>query len=312
MDTLQSNKGHFLQKHASFEVTAHPQHERLYQINLNQDLLKKFFNATTDTDIQRLSYVAFERFYLSSVFLNFFGESFAKTLTSILNDRESGGFTTSVNGVTDCKDDYIKFATALTHITGSPIFDAMSGNYFATFAIENKDNSDTYLRQAYKIMTLHTDGAYEEEIVEWILMMKMEERNTVGGNSRLLHLDDWADIEKFSSHPLAFQKVKRQGAKSKNMSTPQFRPTFFWKNGQPCICFAEQNIKPDSIEQGVYFKEIAQSLESSSSIVSLELPVGELVMVNNLYWLHGRDAFASQDGLYRELMRQRGYFHHKL
>lgn len=302
----------FLQSNAKFEVNVHPKQDRLYEVNINRTLLEQFFKEVSEIDVQRLNYVAFERFYAANVLTNLVGDEFRNQLIGILNDRQTGGFTLSVDGASTSKDDYIKFATAITHIVGTPVFDGMSGSYYATFAVEHKDTSDSYLRQGYKVMTLHADGAYEPDIIEWILMMKMEERNAVGGNSRLLHIDDWEDLHKFSSHPLAFQKVKRQPAKSKNMSVPQFRPTFFWHNGHPCICFAEQNIKPESLEQGVYFKQISQSLENSSSIISLELPVGDLVMVNNLFWLHGRDAFVPQNDLYRELMRQRGYFHHKV
>ncbi|MGV2464049.1 UNVERIFIED_CONTAM: carbon starvation induced protein CsiD, partial [Pseudomonas aeruginosa] len=32
------------------------------------------------------------------------------------------------------------------------------------------------------------------------------------------------------------------------------------------------------------------------------------LLINNLYWLHGRDRFTPHPGLRRELMRQRGYF----
>ena len=41
--------------------------------------------------------------------------------------------------------------------------------------------------------------------------------------------------------------------------------------------------------------------------MSVPVPVGSFVLVNNMFWLHGRDRFTAHQGLRRELMRQRGY-----
>ena len=40
------------------------------------------------------------------------------------------------------------------------------------------------------------------------------------------------------------------------------------------------------------------------------MPVGSFLLINNHFWLHGRDHFTAHPGLRRELMRQRGYFTH--
>ncbi|STI48246.1 Protein CsiD [Escherichia coli] len=40
----------------------------------------------------------------------------------------------------------------------------MSGQYYARFVVKNVDNSDSYLRQPHRVMELHNDGTYVEEI----------------------------------------------------------------------------------------------------------------------------------------------------
>ncbi|EIC38140.1 carbon starvation induced protein [Salmonella enterica subsp. enterica serovar Heidelberg str. 41563] len=40
----------------------------------------------------------------------------------------------------------------------------------------------------------------------------------------------------------------------------------------------------------------------------MPVPVGKFLLINNLFWLHGRDRFTPHPDLRRELMRQRGYF----
>ena len=42
---------------------------------------------------------------------------------------------------------------------------------------------------------LHTDGTFVDEPTDWLLMMKMIEQNARGGESRLLHLDDWKELD---------------------------------------------------------------------------------------------------------------------
>ncbi|MGX4667942.1 glutarate dioxygenase GlaH [Cerasibacillus sp. JNUCC 74] len=297
-----------IQNKQNFKVEIHSQHKRLYLVTIREEILEKFFKEVEKIDLQRLKYVEFERFYLANKLDKLVGDNFSSVITGILKDREHGGFSLNGNSKLSNKTNFIKLSTAITHCVGKSMFDAMTGNYYAEFAVKHTDESDTYLRSAYKSLHLHSDGAYEAEIVDWLLMMKLDEQNAVAGNSKLLHIDDWEEQKKYSKNPIGQEKVKRQGAKSKNVEAPQYRPTFFEHNGSMGICFAEQNIKPENMEQAMYFKELFHSIEQSNACVSLHLPIGELVMLNNLFWLHGREPFKKDEELYRVLLRQRGFF----
>ncbi len=85
-------------------------------------------------------------------------------------------------GVDDVKqaDEMVKLATAVAHLIGRSNFDAMSGQYYARFVVKNVDNSDSYLRQPHRVMELHNDGTYVEEITDYVLMMKIDEQNMPG------------------------------------------------------------------------------------------------------------------------------------
>ncbi|MEX8990109.1 carbon starvation induced protein CsiD, partial [Salmonella enterica] len=61
-------------------------------------------------------------------------------------------------------------------------------------------------------------------------------------------------------------------------------------------------------EEGVWLSELSDALETSQNILSVPVPVGKFLLINNLFWLHGRDRFTPHPDLRRELMRQRGYF----
>ncbi|ESE93609.1 carbon starvation induced protein, partial [Salmonella enterica subsp. enterica serovar Paratyphi B str. SARA56] len=60
---------------------------------------------------------------------------------------------------------------------------------------------------------------------------------------------------------------------------------------------------------GVWLSELSDALETSQN-TPLRAGTGrdKFLLINNLFWLHGRDRFTPHPDLRRELMRQRGYF----
>ncbi|WP_066174469.1 glutarate dioxygenase GlaH [Bacillus marinisedimentorum] len=297
-----------VKKGNGYSITVNPEHSRLYKVELGDEVIKRFLEETKDIRSQQLEYIPYMRFFVSDALLKLTDKSLQDDVRSILHDRKTGGFTIGLNGLTVDKDEYVKFSTALTHLVGIPNFDAMSGKYYARFSVKHTDNSDSYLRQAYRQFTLHTDGTYVDEPTDWLLMMKFEEKNAVGGRSRLLHLDDWEELDKFYSHPLAKQKIVYKAPPSKNVEEKVLRTTFYEHNNGPCICFIDQFANPENIQEANYLKELSDSMENSPATFGLDLPSGELIMLNNRFWLHGREAFERNPELHRELLRQRGRF----
>ena len=303
-------KGSFIQVNTNYEVKEHPQSERLYNIKMKQEAVENFLTEIKQKDIsvQRLEYTPYERLIVADMLERHIGDNFGSVIREIIHDRETGGFTLGLEGVSKDTDDYVIFATAITHHLGLPNFDAMSGKYYARFEVRDTDNSDSYLRQAYRLFTLHTDGTFVDEPTDWLLMMKMVEENAVGGESRLLHLDDWKGLDTFYDHPLAKHKFTYIAPPSKNVSRTVDRPTFFKHNDKPCICYIDQFVNPETVEEAKYLRDLSESMENDEAVIELELPVGDLVVINNLFWLHGRAAFEKHKDLNRELMRQRGHF----
>lgn len=310
MSTQTKVKGSFIQKQANFEVKEHPQSERLYHIEIAPKAIESFLKEVKEKDIsvERLEYTPYERLIIASLLEDHVGEGFGTILRSIVHDRETGGFTLGLEGVTKDTDEYVIFATAISQHVGSPNFDAMTNKYYARFQVKDTDDSDSYLRQAYRLFTMHTDGTFVDEPTDWLLMMKMIEENAVGGESRLLHLDDWGELDKYANHPLAAHKFTYTAPPSKNVTQTVDRATFFKVNDKPCICYIDQFVYPETIEQAKYLKGLSDSMENDESVIELGLPVGDLVVLNNLFWLHGRAAFEKNENLNRELMRQRGRF----
>lgn len=291
-----------------FHVGQNPHHARIRHIEVDQEVLDRFFEQTREINSQNLEYVPYMRFVLAGKLEAVLGKTFTDTVRSILRDRASGGLTIGVQGAASNADDYVKFGTAMAHLVGPANHDSMSGTYYARFLVKDTDNSDSYLRQAYRLFTLHTDGTFVDEPTDWLLMMKFSEQNAVGGESRLLHLDDWEQLDQFVNHPLASYKFTYKSPPSKNVGQQVERRTFFNVDGKPGICFIDQFANPESIDHAYYLQSLSESMEASKGTAAIPLPVGDLVMLNNLFWLHGRAPFEKNPGLHRELMRIRGEF----
>lgn len=303
-------RGSFLQTNTNYEVKEHPQSERLYHIEIDREAIQNFLAEVMKQNItvESLEYTPYQRLLVAEILENEIGNDFGTVIRRIIHDRETGGFTLGLEGVSKNTDEYVIFATAITHHVGIPNFDAMSGKYYARFEVKDTDDSDSYLRQAYRLFTLHTDGTFVDEPTDWLLMMKMVEENAVGGESRLLHLDDWKELDKYYNNPLASHTFTYTAPPSKNVMQTVDRTTFFKHNDKPCICYIDQFVYPETIEEAKYLSELSKSMESDEAVIELELPVGDLVVLNNLFWLHGRAAFEKHPDLNRELMRQRGRF----
>lgn len=298
----------FLRQGRGYSIEPHSECARLYHIQLEKNVVHRFLDLTAHVDNQNLIYIPMMRFFVAKILLDCLDVDFQATVREILKDRATGGFTIGVQGETDCDEDYVKLSTAMSHLIGPVNLDAMSGTYYARFVVKDTDESDSYLRQAYRLFTLHTDGTFVDEPTDWLLMMKFSEHNAKGGDSRLLHLDDWEQLETYTKHPLAKHKFTYKAPSSKNVEQKVERTTFFQHDNKPCVCFIDQFVCPETIEQAMWLKEMSDSMEISAGTIELPLPTGQLIMLNNLFWLHGRASFEKNPLLHRELLRQRGEF----
>ncbi|BFG77317.1 glutarate dioxygenase GlaH [Paraburkholderia terrae] len=293
---------------STFSIDRHPHHERLRHITVQRDALRKFFSSVKDIDLQNLEYVPFIRFKVASALVQAVGDGFAEALRQIVQDRRTGGFTIGVQDTTVDHGDFVRFGTAMGYLLGPANHDAMSGTYYARFLVKDTDNSDSYLRQAYRLFTLHTDGTFVDEPTEWLLMMKFAEENAVGGESRFLHIDDWSERGTFLEDPLSTRPFLYKAPGSKNINQQVERPVFLQSEYGLAMSFIDQFVQPRSPAEAAYLHDLSASMEASPATREVPLPTGDLVVLNNYFWLHGRAPFQKHPALHRELMRQRGVF----
>ena len=294
-----------------FEVLAHEQSKRIINIKIKDEILDKLLSLFNKFDITSLEYKPFTRFTLAKTLDDLTSNELSKLINIIIRDRETGCFIIGPKN-NNFKIDHIflvKLSTAIAHLIGIPNHDSMAGKYYARFHIKHVDKSDSYLRKAYTNMDLHTDGTYVKETTNWLLMTKLEEKNVDGGETVMLHLDDWEYCDMLFKDPIGRQNFIWGSPKSKNIDYKVEHPVFFKdKNGKPQISYIDQFPEPKNMDQGIFLQKLSHSLEESENKIITKLPVGSILVANNYFWLHGRKPFVENKLLSRELMRIRGRF----
>jgi len=296
---------------SGIEIFSNGKSKRIININIKEEILNKLIFPFHKFTIQALEYKPFTRFTIAKSLDELFSNKLSKLIHSILTDRNTGCFIVMPEVINKKFDDtfLVKLSTALAYLIGVANFDDMTSKYYARFFIKHEDNSDSYLRKAYTNMDLHTDGTYVKEKTDWLLMTKLEEKNVEGGESVMLHLDDWEHCKEFSNDPVGKQNFVWGSPKSKNVDYKIEHSVFSSdKEGRSQISYIDQFPEPKNMEQGNFLQKLSDALEESKNKVVLPLSAGSVIVANNYFWLHGRRSFKENKSLSRELLRIRGRF----
>ena len=300
-----------IEKINGFEISSNEKSKRIINIDISDEILNKLIFPFNKFDITALEYKPFTRFTIAKSLDDLSDNKLSKLLNEIIRDRNTGCFIIKPKKLTSKIDEtfLVKLSTAIAHLIGTPNHDAMAGKYYARFFVKHEDKSDSYLRKAYTNMDLHTDGTYVKEKTDWLLMSKLEEKNVNGGETAMLHLDDWEHCDELFKDPTAKEDFIWGSPKSKNVDYKVKHPVFSSdKNGKPQISYIDQFPEPKNMKQGAFLQKLSDSLEESNNKIITELPVGSSVVANNYFWLHGRKPFKENKELSRELLRMRGSF----
>jgi len=300
-----------VKKIKGFEITEHEKSKRIINLKIEDEILDKLIFPFNKFNITALEYKPFTRFTIAKSLDDLTSNELGKLLNSIVRDRKTGCFIISPKKTNSKIDDnfLVKLSTVVAHLIGTPNHDAMAGKYYARFLVKHNDDSDSYLRKPYTNMDLHTDGTYVKEKTDWLLMTKIEEKNAEGGESAMLHLDDWEHCEDLFNDPVGKQNFTWGSPKSKNIDYKVEHPVFSAdKEGKAQISYIDQFPEPKNMEQGIFLQRLSDALEESKNKIIIKLPVGSTIVANNYFWLHGRKPFQENKDLIRELLRIRGSF----
>ena len=300
-----------MEKIDGLTISEHNSSKRIINIDIEDEILDKLIFPFNKFDITALEYKPFTRFTLAKSLDDLTLNKLSKFMNKIIRDRDTGCFIIGPKNI-NSKIDHtflVKLSTAIAHLIGIPNHDSMAGKYYARFTVKHEDKSDSYLRKAYTNMDLHTDGTYVKEVTDWLLMTKIDEQNVEGGETAMLHLDDWEHCEDLFNDPVGKQNFIWGSPKSKNINYKVEHPVFSSdENGKPTISYIDQFPEPKNMDQGNFLQRLSDGLEESKNKAITKLPVGSSIIANNYFWLHGRKPFKENEELSRELLRIRGSF----
>ena len=294
-----------------FEIISHEKSQRIVNIKIKDEILDKLIFPFHKFDTTALEYKPFTRFTLAKSLDDLTNNKLSELMKSIIRDRNTGCFVIGPKNLSSKinSEFLVKLSTAVAHLIGKPNHDSMVGKYYARFHIKHDDMSDSYLRKAYINMDLHTDGTYVKEITDWLLMTKIEEEHVKGGETAMLHLDDWEHLDELYKDPIGKKDFFWGSPKSKNIEYKVSHSVFFEdEKKRPQISYIDQFPEPQNMEQGLFLQKLSDSLEGSKNKIVTKLPVSSLIVANNHFWLHGRRPFVENKKLSRELLRIRGKF----
>ena len=295
-------------------ISEHNSSKRIINISLEDEIIKKLIFPFDKFDLTALELKPFTRFTIAKSLDVLTDNKLSKLMSSIIRDRSTGCFVIGPKNITsNINDEFlVKLSTAVAHLIGIPNHDSMAGKYYARFVVKHEDSSDSYLRKAYRNMDLHTDGTYVKEVTDWLLMTKINEQNVQGGETAMLHLDDWEHCDDLYNDPIGRQNFTWGSPKSKNVDYKVEHPVFSSdENGKPKISYIDQFPEPKNMNQGNFLQRLSDALEESKKKTIIKLSVGSSVVANNYFWLHGRKPFKENKELSRELLRIRGTFFKK-
>lgn len=300
-----------MQKIPGIDIQKHDKSNRILKISLENEIIEKLIFPFNKFDVTALELKPFTRFTLAKSLDDLTDNKLSELMNSIIRDRSTGCFIIGPKDISSKINEtfLVKLSTAIAYLIGIPNHDAMAGKYYARFHVKHEDSSDSYLRKAYRNMDLHTDGTYVKEVTDWLIMTKIDEQNVEGGETAMLHLDDWEHCNDLYNDPVGKQNFVWGSPKSKNIGYKVEHPVFSSDdNGRPTISYIDQFPEPQNMDQGNFLQRLSDGLEESKNKVVTKLPVGYSVIANNYFWLHGRKPFKENKELSRELLRIRGSF----
>ena len=158
-----------------YTIAPSKQSPRLLELTFAPETVEAFVQAVAEWPVQALEYKSFLRFRLGEILDQLCQGTLRPVLLNTILDRATGGMLITPLGLDDVSqaEDMVKFTTACAHLIGRSNYDAMSGQFYARFVVVNSDNSDSYLRQPHRVMELHNDGTFVNQITDYVLMLSL-------------------------------------------------------------------------------------------------------------------------------------------
>ncbi len=281
----------------------------ILRFEINEDEWNKFLLATDNIHRVTLEKRPYIRFICAEVLRNILGLDKIHNLITKLKSYEYGGFLVSYPKHLSNLSNDLKIATAFAFCLGAPQIDELTKKYYAEIDLTPKTKGDSFLSEPFHDLRLHTDGTFYQDSSEWVMLSKITQNDLIGGELSLHHIQDISNIQKIATSAIALSNFKFQASESKKVMESVCQPIFFKKNNHLAIRFSDQFCHPENFEQAKFIHDLSDNLEQSKKKIITDFPTGQLLILNNSFWLHGRLKIVDNEKFNRKLLRMRGIFY---
>ena len=248
---------------------------------------------------------------LREIFASCFGESCSNAIRAVLGDRSQGAIICpSLESDLDVLE---RLLIGVAASVGQPY----SAPNHSRCVVENvlrdlPEKAQSLLRRSpYRVDPLHTDGHGSDEVPEQFIALACTHRKKcIGGESVLLHIDDWEDMDRLSLQVGSQQFYFDFPGGSQGTSQTVQRPIFFDGPGGKRMSFLSGYLRR-TIDSQEPVAEIESSLAramGSASAQQFSLEERSFYLIDNGFWLHGRMPLEKKANMYRRLICLRGSY----
>jgi hypothetical protein len=255
--------------------------------------------------------------------LGAFGERLCATIQQDLHRREDGGCIRILPEVSVTRSTAARLVTAMALIGGGrPLVEPGQHDVARRNLLLHQTPEEVAraVRSPYRHDPLHTDGqGFQSRFMDYLCVGCIEKVNcSLGsGDSKVLHLDAWSDFADFASSELGRRSLVHAywpygmrpdvgRGRDYLRSLPGVELTerpLFYEHPRYGICmqFLCGHIVPRDEEEKRFLADLQLSIERSSARAVFSLEPGEMYLISNQFWLHGRTPIEPHPELRRHL-----------
>jgi protein CsiD len=243
-----------------------------------------------------------------------FGADMAAALAAAVRDRRCGAVRVVGAGPGRSPEDAGRLALALGAVCGRVYAPLGNGTGIDRVYLAHPEPGADIAAAAspYLPAPLHTDEHGSDEVTEdYVALACAERTGCAGGESELLHVDDWEDRDGFLADAIGRAPLRMEfppPAGHGAAAVVRERPVFRDGADGPFVTWSPWSMRPADDRQRGFVAGVKRSLAASARTVRFDLPPGDAFLFNNHVWFHGRKAFAPDPGLRRVLFAVRGTF----
>ncbi|HBJ33640.1 MAG TPA: hypothetical protein DDZ51_02535 [Planctomycetaceae bacterium] len=278
--------------------------ERIQTIDLPVGAVRAFLELTKQFPTMQLRRRTVQSALRSSI-LATLGELLGQQVCNAVLDPDRGAVMLRSNlTIADVDSETVgRLVCGLATLFGTPYSHWNRGSAIFRNQLNAKTPADRTLRRANWPDPLHTDTMNSQgQGEDYCVFGCVRRDHCKGGESQLLHVDDWPNRKRHLDSPFAWENHTMVLGDTALEGQSMRRPIFTKRDDRIEMCWSPRNIRANSRENQKWLDQVRDSLAATPRTFQRTLYPGEILIFDNKRWLHGRSPIESNAKLDRLLL----------